>query len=314
MSKNEVLVTEDLTKKFSDFTALNKLNLKIFENSCTGYLGPNGSGKSTTIKILTGLIRPTTGRAYILGFEVPKNTREALLDVGVVVETPEFPPYLTPIEVLSYFGKIRGMSRQNILERSKEVLDLVNMREWGTKKIGKFSKGMKQRVAIATSLVHDPSLLILDEPTSGLDPRGIIEVREIIKSLKKIGKTIFMSSHLLGETKEVCDKVALLDKGNLLKYVTVSDVEKISKNFRIEIEFTESPTQSQLTSVLKIMDIKNVKQKSEHIIIVEFEGGLEQRAELLKQIQNLALKVITFRTIDYDLEALYLDLVSESVR
>jgi len=138
--------------------------------------------------------------------------------------------------------------------------------------------------------------------------------REIIKSLKKIGKTIFMSSHLLGETKEVCDKVALLDKGNLLKYVTVSDVEKISKNFRIEIEFTESPTQSQLTSVLKIMDIKNVKQKSEHIIIVEFEGGLEQRAELLKQIQNLALKVITFRTIDYDLEALYLDLVSESVR
>jgi len=314
MSKNEVLVTEDLTKKFSDFTALNKLNLKILENSCTGYLGPNGSGKSTTIKILTGLIRPTTGRAYILGFEVPKNTREALLDVGVVVETPEFPPYLTPIEVLSYFGKIRGMSRQNILERSKEVLDLVNMREWGTKKIGKFSKGMKQRVAIATSLVHDPSLLILDEPTSGLDPRGIIEVREIIKSLKKIGKTIFMSSHLLGETKEVCDKVALLDKGNLLKYVTVSDVEKISKNFRIEIEFTESPTQSQLTSVLKIMDIKNVKQKSEHIIIVEFEGGLEQRAELLKQIQNLALKVVTFRTIDYDLEALYLDLVSESVR
>jgi len=314
MSKNEVLVTEDLTKKFSDFTALNKLNLKILENSCTGYLGPNGSGKSTTIKILTGLIRPTTGRAYILGFEVPKNTREALLDVGVVVETPEFPPYLTPIEVLSYFGKIRGMSRQNILERSKEVLDLVNMREWGTKKIGKFSKGMKQRVAIATSLVHDPSLLILDEPTSGLDPRGIIEVREIIKSLKKIGKTIFMSSHLLGETKEVCDKVALLDKGNLLKYVTVSDVEKISKNFRIEIEFTESPTQSQLTSVLKIMDIKNVKQKSEHIIVVEFEGGLEQRAELLKQIQNLDLKVITFRTIDYDLEALYLDLVSESVR
>jgi len=139
---------------------------------------------------------------------------------------------------------------------------------------------MKQRVAIATSLVHDPSLLILDEPTSGLDPRGIIEVREIIKSLKKIGKTIFMSSHLLGETKEVCDKVALLDKGNLLKYVTVSDVEKISKNFRIEIEFTESPTQSQLTSVLKIMDIKNVKQKSEHIIIVEFEGGLEQTVRL----------------------------------
>ena len=125
---------------------------------------------------------------------------------------------------------------------------------------------------------------------------------------------LFHKFALLGETKEVCDKVALLDKGNLLKYVTVSDVEKISKNFRIEIEFTEFPTQSQLTSVLKIMDIKNVKQKSEHIIIVEFEGGLEQRAELLKQIQNLALKVVTFRTIDYDLEALYLDLVSESVR
>jgi len=188
MTKNEMIVTQDLTKRFSSFTALEKLNLEIETNSCVGFLGPNGAGKTTTIKILTGLLNPTSGKVFVAGYDVTKETRLALSHVGAVVETPEFFPHFTPKEILSFMGKLRGLSGQTLEERIKKVLDLVNMSEWTQKKIGKFSKGMKQRISLASALLHDPELIILDEPTSGLDPRGMIEVRQIIKSLKKTRK------------------------------------------------------------------------------------------------------------------------------
>lgn len=314
MAKNEILITENLTKKFGGFTALNKLSISIKENTCVGYLGPNGSGKSTTIKILTGLLRPTFGGAQIFGFDIPKNTKSALSNVGVVVETPEFNPYLTPKEVLSYLGRLRGMSTQEIPLRIKEVLEKMKMEDWKQKKIGKFSKGMKQRIALAAALLHDPQLLIVDEPASGLDPRGMIEVREIIKELKNNGKTIFMSSHLLNETQEVCDMVALLDKGNLLKFDTVENISNMAKNLKIKIELANESSQSQLASISEFTGVNSIKQESSHILEVEFEGGVKQKAEFLKYLHELGLGISTFSSNDYDLEALYLDLVSESVR
>jgi len=314
MPRNEILITENLTKKFGRFTALNKLNIRIKENTCVGYLGPNGSGKSTTIKILTGLLRPTFGSAQIFGFDIRKNSRFALSNVGVVVETPEFNPYLTPKEVLSYLGKLRGISTHELPLRIKDVLQQMKMEDWQQQKIGKFSKGMKQRIALAASLLHDPQLLIVDEPASGLDPRGIIEVREIIKELKKNGKTIFMSSHLLNETQEVCDMVALIDKGNLLKFDTVENISKMTKNLKIKIELVDEASQSQLSSISEFEGVNSIKQESSHLLEVEFEGGIKQKAEFLKYLHELGLKISTFSSNDIDLEALYLDLVSESVR
>jgi ABC-type multidrug transport system ATPase subunit len=133
MENREVLVTESLTKLYGDFVALNGLNLSIKAGTCIGYLGPNGSGKSTTIKVLTGLSKLTSGSAYIFGHEIGKETRKALLNVGAVVETPVFQPFLTPVEILSYFGKLRGMSSQQISSRTKEVLEIVKLGEWSKK-------------------------------------------------------------------------------------------------------------------------------------------------------------------------------------
>ncbi len=311
MLKEEILVTKDLTKRYSGFTALEKLNISITKNSCVGFLGPNGAGKSTTIKILTGLIKPTSGEAYISGYDVTTETKQALSKIGAVVETPEFFPQLTPNQILSYFGKLHGLSNQTLKERMTHVLELVKMKEWREKKIGKFSKGMKQRIALASSLLHDPEILILDEPTSGLDPRGMSEIRQIIKSLKKDGKTIFMSSHLLPETQEVCDKIALIDKGKLLHFERI-DLINNTNTSTILIEFVSIPNEQQLSIITKHKGVLDVKHDSRGVT-VEFDGKDDDKAVLLKSIEDNAMKVTSFRTVVTNLESLYLKLVSDSV-
>lgn len=308
------MTVEDLTKKYGDFVALDSLSLSLKGNQCIGYLGPNGSGKTTTIKILTGLCRPTTGRAFIFGKEIGKETRRALLNVGSVVETPVFPPFLSPVEVLSYFGKLRGMSEQNIIERTKLVLETVRLGEWASRKIGSFSKGMTQRVALASALLHDPDLLILDEPTSGLDPRGRVEVREIIKSLKKGGKTIFMSTHFLAETQELCDVVAFIDKGKLLQTDTVQNISRSRYGGKMKVEFLEPPSEAQLASIRAIEGVINVEQQSSYPleVVVEHNGGQEGRAELVERLTRLGLKILTYRPAENTMESFYLNLMTES--
>jgi len=311
MLKEEVILTRDLTKRYSNFTALEKLNISITKGSCVGFLGPNGAGKSTTMKILTGLIKPTNGEAFIFGYDVIKETKQALSKIGAVVETPEFPTYLTPNQILSYFGKIRGLPKQKLNESIDNVLEIVKMTEWRQKKIGKFSKGMRQRIALASALLHNPEILILDEPTSGLDPRGRSEIKQIIKSLKNDGKTIFMSSHLLPETQEICDKVALIDKGRLLHFDRM-DLLNNSENSTILIEFINAIEDNQLSIISKLNGVLDVKIESNGLV-VEFDGGDEQKAELLKSIEDLGFKVTSFRTVDSKLESLYLKLVTDSV-
>lgn len=310
--ENSVIVVENLTKQYGSFTALNELNLKISKNSCVGFLGPNGAGKTTTIKILTGLIRPTHGSAYIEGVNVEKNPRLGLASVGAIVETPEFYSYLTPRDILSYFGSIRGISKKELPERIDSVLKLVRLENWTTKKVGKFSKGMKQRLALASAMIHDPSILILDEPTTGLDPRGAIEVRSIIKSLKNSGKTIFLSSHILSEVNEVCDEIALIDKGKLIRNVKISDFNKENSSL-IEIKILKPITENQLALIKGIDEVNSVKQEANSILIVSILGDLEKRATLLRKLYEIGLEITSFTPIGNELESLYMDNISDSV-
>jgi len=313
MAATNILTIKNLTKKFSSFVAVDNLSLDVKKNTCVGFLGPNGAGKTTTLKILTGLLRPTSGDAHINGYDVTKNFREAMSGVGAVVETPEFYPYFTPIDVLSYFGKLRGMPNQEINNRIRKVLDEVNMSEWSQKKIGKFSKGMKQRISLASAMLHEPQLIILDEPVSGLDPRGMMEVREIIQSMKKQGRTIFMSSHLLGEAQEICDEVAFIDKGKLLGLRSINELQTSSKS-KIKIEMLENPTASQLDAIKNFQHTSNVLQESDKVISVEFDGDKLRRAEFLKFLQEHSINVISFSLVETNLEDLYKELISDSVR
>jgi ABC-2 type transport system ATP-binding protein len=222
---SEAIVIENLTKYYNKFLALDKLSLRVDENENVGLLGPNGAGKSTTLKILCGLIRPSSGAAYIDGISVAEKPEQALARIGAIVETPEFYSYLTPEENLSYLGRVRGMDGAELKRRINEVIHLVKLGDWGKVKIEKFSRGMKQRLALAQALLHDPPVLILDEPALGLDPRGVVEFRQIIEGAGK-EKTVFFASHQLGEVAQICNKVAIIDHGHLLAYASIAELEK----------------------------------------------------------------------------------------
>jgi ABC-2 type transport system ATP-binding protein len=176
---NPSLEAINLSKHFGSFVAVSDLNLKIGGSKCVGFLGPNGAGKTTTLKMFTDLIRPSSGEALINGVNVHRDKKKALDSVGALIEIPEIYPALTPREALMMIAEIRGVPRDEQHKKIEEVLSEVRMEKWIDKKVGKFSKGMKQRVCVASALVSDPCIVLLDEPTMGLDPRGMSEVRDI---------------------------------------------------------------------------------------------------------------------------------------
>ncbi len=221
----EPIVIDKLTKYYGKFLALDSLSLRVGENENVGLLGPNGAGKSTTLKILCGLIRSSSGTAYIDGVNVAEKPEQALSRIGTIIETPEFYPFLTPEETLSYLGRLRGMGGKGLKHRITEVIHLVRLDDWSTVRIEKFSRGMKQRLALAQALLHDPPVLILDEPALGLDPRGIVEFREIIETVGR-EKTIFFASHQLVEVAQICQKVAIIDHGRLFAYDSIAQLEE----------------------------------------------------------------------------------------
>jgi ABC-2 type transport system ATP-binding protein len=222
---DDSIVIEDLTKYYGKFLALKDLSLRVPTKENIGLLGPNGAGKSTTLKILCGLIRPNSGKAYINGIDVTAQPEKALVNIGAIIETPEFYSFLTPEDCLSYFGRLRGMKGDYLKKRIKEVIELVKLERWAKVKIEKFSRGMKQRLGLAQSLLHDPPILILDEPSLGLDPRGVVEFREIIKGAGQ-EKTVFFASHQLVEVSQICNRVAVIVDGQLLAFDTITEMEK----------------------------------------------------------------------------------------
>ena len=310
----EAIITENLTKSFGNFTAVNELNLRIEHGVCVGFLGPNGAGKTTTKKILTSMLRATKGNAYIEGVDVKTDPKGALSRVGSVVETPEFYPYLTPVETLTYLGKIRGIESNRLQERIEHVIGDVRLQDWKDKRIGKFSKGMKQRLAIAQALLHEPPILILDEPTSGLYPRGMVEVREIIKLLKGEGRTIFMSSHLLFEVQEVCDKIAMINKGRLLTYDAIDNLAMLADVVKIEVQILSPITPEQVKSIQEISMVKNMVVYNPSLFVVELEGREPEKADLLSNLQDIeGIKMTSFRTVGTALENLYMSMISDSI-
>ncbi|MCK4456437.1 MAG: ABC transporter ATP-binding protein [Thermoplasmata archaeon] len=308
----EVIKTVGLTKMYNGFPALDELTLTIGPDVCVGFIGPNGAGKTTTIKILTSLIRSTAGKAYVEGFDIRESPKAALMNVGSVVETPEFYPYLTPIETLDYLGRLRGMGEEYVRDRSKRVLEQVHMEEWATTRIGKFSKGMKQRLGIAQALLHEPTVLILDEPTSGLDPRGMIEVREIIKDLKKEKRTIFMSSHLLYEAQEVCDWVAMVDKGRLIFFDKVENISKLTGAKKLEIRLVEPITEEQLDTIKNFEGVAEVSLVHPEIVNLRFGGNDQDRAKMLAEMIAKGAMVVSFQSVGMELEDLYMDMIGSS--
>jgi ABC-2 type transport system ATP-binding protein len=202
--------------------ALRPLHLTVQEGEIFGFLGPNGAGKTTTLKLLMGLVFPTGGSAQILGIDV--NDPRVKAQVGFLPEQPYFYDYLTARELLNYYGQLSGMSSADRRSKIEAVLSKVGLSDAGDLQLRKFSKGMLQRVGIAQAILHDPRVVFLDEPMSGLDPMGRREVRDLIEGLKKEGKTVFFSTHILSDAEALCDRVAIIHLGELRGVGAVADL------------------------------------------------------------------------------------------
>jgi len=219
-----MIQTINLTKRYGDFVALRNLNLTINEGDCFGFIGPNGAGKTTTIKILATLLKPSSGQATINGLTIGYQNRQIRPIIGYVPDFMGAYDDVTVVEYLEFFAaaySIHGDQRRRVVS---DVLDLTELTFKGDAEVNSLSRGMQQRLSVARVLLHDPKVLLLDEPASGLDPRARIEMRELLKELKRMGKTILISSHILHELAELCNTVGILERGELLFQGSVAEI------------------------------------------------------------------------------------------
>jgi ABC-2 type transport system ATP-binding protein len=305
----------NLTKEYGNLTALSNLNLKINGAKCVGFLGPNGAGKTTTLKIFTDLIRPSEGMALINGVNVHQDKRRALERCGALIESPEIYPSLTPNKALSMVAELQGIPRSERAKSIEEVMAVVKMEAWKEKKIGKLSKGMKQRINIASALLTEPEILLLDEPTTGLDPRGMAEVREIVKSLKKKNRLVFMSSHLLSEVSDVCDEVAIIDHGKLLVYDTLDNVtSRFSAETTttvIEISLSKPVDVSTVNKIRSLPNVISLETVDPTNLRLKFSSGAGNQERLLKDLGAVDIGMISFKAPSSALEDTYMNLIKD---
>ncbi len=306
------IVVDDLTKAYGKFRALDHLNLKLEGAKCVGFLGPNGAGKTTTLKMATDMIFPTEGRVLLNGESVRGNRERALSCCGVLIESPEIYPSLSPKEALDMAADIRNVPAAERKRRIDDVLAEVKMSDWADKKVGKFSKGMKQRINLAAALVHDPEILILDEPATGLDPRGMAEVRDIIRGLKKRNRLIFMSSHILQEVTDVCDEVALINHGKLLFYDTLANVTSRFSGGQSAVDASfATPIEVGISRVGALQGVERVKALDSTRLRIHFSGGPGVQKRILKDLVALDLDLVSFRESGNPLEEIYLEQVTK---
>ncbi len=303
-----------LTKRYNSFVALDDLNLRVEGAKCVGFLGPNGAGKTTTLKLFSDMIFPTRGSALLNGVEVHAHKRRALDAAGVLVETPEIYPAMTPRDALTFVSEIRGIPPAERRERIETVLAEVAMGEWIDKRIGEFSKGMKQRINVAAVLLPDPEIVILDEPTTGLDPRGMAEVRDVIRALKRRQKLVFMSSHLLGEVADVCDEVAMINRGKLLVHDTLERVMTRATTSRTVVEVglsrpIEPPTTERIG---RLPGVEAIERLDTLTVQLTLAPGADVQERVLKSLVAADLGVVRYQPSSSALEATYLDLIKDS--
>lgn len=314
---NIVISTSRLTKAFGKLVAVNDLHLQVMRGDVFGFLGPNGSGKTTTIRMLLGLIRPTAGRAIIFGMDNAYQLPAILQRVGAIVETPVFYPYLSGKDNLHAVAAASGMRSGHASNRRvEEVLEIVELGTRAQLAFRKYSLGMKQRLGIGAALLSDPELLLLDEPTNGLDPAGQFEIRQLIQRLATLGKTIFISSHFLHEIQHVCNRVAILQKGNLIKQGEVNELLQqgeqiiIRMNTAGETELALTLLQQARNQGLPWITLVRMETNKQNIPIIQVDAPRTRSAEINAHLARHNLFAAEVRPQEGSLEELFLGLTT----
>jgi len=236
------VVTRGLSVHFGAVRAVQDLSIEVYQGDIFGFIGPNGAGKTTTIKTLVTLLAPTSGSAEVFGYDVRRNGEQVRRIVGYMPDYPAAYPHMHVYEYLEFFAAAYGLDKAQWRTIIGDVLELTDLKSKCNIPVGELSRGMQQRVSLARVLVHNPKLLVLDEPASGLDPRARIEVMEILRELAKMGKTVFISSHILSELRALCNRVAIIEKGSLVYCGTVEELlQRAAGRSRVWVRVLESP-------------------------------------------------------------------------
>jgi ABC-2 type transport system ATP-binding protein len=310
-SMDLAIETVGLTKRYGSLVAVNKLNLQVEKNTIHGFLGPNGAGKTTTIKVLVGLLRPDEGTVRVLGHEVRGDMPEARVKVGYMPELPKFPKHLKGWELLDIYGRMYGMSEQQRKEQIPKLLEMVGLKGREKDLIGKYSKGMQQRLGIAQALLSDPELVILDEPSLGLDPVGMVEVREIVKNIAKEDRTVFLSSHLLFEVEQVCTHITIINKGVALASDTLQNIyNKISGAATLVVELAK-PLDSVADALRKLPFVSNVEQGGK-MLVIELKTHDDVRPQISQEITRAGGVIVSMSLKGRTLEEVFMQLITKS--
>jgi ABC-2 type transport system ATP-binding protein len=303
--------TTDLTKTYESLIAVNSLDLTVETNTIHGFLGPNGAGKTTTIKMLIGLLKPDGGSARLLGHRLGWDKSDIRAGVGYMPELPKLPKHLTGHELLDLYGRMYGMAKDRREEQIPELLDMVDLKGRETDLIGKYSKGMQQRLGLAQALLNEPQLVILDEPSLGLDPVGMVEVRDIIKDLVSKGITVFLSSHLLHEVEQVCTHVTIINKGVAMVSGTIKQISsKLTGSLAIEVE-VDKLSDAVIANVQRLPVVEKVVREGRKLLI-SLKTRDDARSEVSQAIATAGGIVISIDLRGESLEDIFLSLLDKT--
>lgn len=296
-----ILETKQLTKTFGSHKAVDSVNITVYEGEVFGFLGPNGAGKTTTLGMALGLIHPSSGEVEVLGERVTPNRVHALKNVGALLGAPAFVPYLSAWNNIELVARLTpGVDKKRI----DEVIELVGLTDAARKKVSKFSTGMKQRVGLAMALVHRPRFVILDEPTNGLDPAGMREIRQLLRSLVENGTSVLLSSHLLNEVQQVCDRIAVLNKGHVVAQGKVQDLLDGQKP---SVRLTVPDTVAAVRAFESLAGVENVQANGDTLIVV----GVTSQA-VMNHLLSHHIIPTEITAQKSDLESLFMDVTSSN--
>lgn len=298
-----VIDISETQKRFSGgVEALRGISLQVPRGGIFGLLGPNGAGKSTLVKILMTIVRPTHCQGTMLG--QPVGHKSTLSRVGYLPEHARFPEYLQGGEVIRYVAGLAGVSRPKAKARSEELLEMVGMKEWGGRKMGTYSKGMKQRIGLAQALVNDPEIVFLDEPTDGVDPKGRLEMRTILQRMRDEGRTVFINSHLLGELEMICDSVAIMDQGQLIRQGTIQELT--DKSRRYEIRVGQNVSHGLADQLIR----DGVEIDGDTLSV--YQGTAEPMQPIIDALRGEGVTIMEMREVRQSLEELFMESVQSS--
>ena len=312
-----MLRIEQLRKQYGKFTALEGLDLEIGDGALHGFVGPNGAGKTTTMRILATLLSPTSGTAYVDGVNLTREGQKARRMVGYMPDFFGVYDNLKCGEYLDFYARCYRIGATERKRMTRQLLELVQLGDREDSYVDALSRGMKQRLCLARSLIHDPKLLLLDEPASGMDPRARAEMKGILRTLREMGKTVLISSHILPELSEMCDSLTILDHGQLVFSGTVEALaDKMNGNAPLDIRLREDSgedmTELAVICLREFPFVKEILQEEPHLLRVRLEGEQDACAALLRELTGRGIPVCDFHRAPMNLEKVFMEVTADA--